>query len=80
MVKCYRKTGVAWALRRILAKPPVGYVSGTVAVDDYDHEYIRVYVFEVLTEEGATSGQSLRVDRKTAKLLAKRINQCLDET
>jgi hypothetical protein len=66
-VKVKRVDNVIWACREI-GKYPNGHVS-------CDGNFIRI-----AAEPGDGHSYILRLDRKLARLLARRINQCLDQT
>jgi hypothetical protein len=61
------KSSIIWMARR------EGYPNSNVRTDGRKHLYIQHSL-------GPDAVQEIRIDRKTARLLAKRINQCLDET
>lgn len=63
-----RSANVCWAAREVGTYP-----NGIVRCDGEDFIVVSV-------EPGDGQSYGLRVDRKLARLLAKRINQCLDDT
>ena len=68
-VKFKRTDNIIWAAHRDLKRRPSGYVS---CFDDQAIELCVQYPGDI--------SHTIRIERKLARLLAKRINQCLDET
>lgn len=64
-----RAPGTAWFLR-----PPPTYPNGYVTTESGDEIQV------VFSEREGSSPAAMYMSRRDARLLAKRINQCLDET